>query len=1028
MSAPNLDWFRNPRKAARPMVRWWWPGMDVEKDELLRQVAEMDDAGLLGAEIQVFATGLPTNLEKRDPARFERIHRFSQPYYYEMVRAVLDEATTRGMVFDVTVCSAWPAGGVHISKADSLKTLSMASKVVYGGRRYRGSVPRLKHSVLPRIGKLAGLEVFLHEADPGDLDIVKVVAVQPRGIPGKVTKLPPKETTWLDPHSAIDLTGQVTADGRLTWEVPEGTWQVFAIYGGPTGASPTMDAREDSHGRSYIVDHYASEPILSHLRHHLGRGMAYWGDHAGKALRAVFTDSLELSADWAWTDWFLQEFEDRRGYDLTPYLPICYVPLRDNKYMLLINAALFKRELRPCFDYADGPETPADLGRRVRHDYEQTVADLFTERFARSMAEWAEEHGLLSRIQAYGIRADTLKTYGMSHIPETEQLYAGGVRDFLRLAGSAALLYDMSIVTSESIVFNGRDYLTTPLKWKVAADRLFVSGINQLIYHAYPYKRPDDPYPGTNPWASPHMPGLGGMSISFSSDFTPVNTFWNYVPQMNGYVTRCQAALQQGVPGCDLGMYYPLLNYPDAQVVDEELAGGYLDEFDAPLAKRALYGRAAAHLDEEEAWMKQFIQTANHLQSLGYSYAHVNAHSLVSARVEGGRLVMGQARLKALILPDVERVDVAVAEKIKEVANAGIPVAFLRCVPDRQPGYLNFSDNDALVLHLCESVAGRLGSLVRSDAELVAYLGRRRVTPEISFDELQPSIHYFHKHAEAGEIYFIRHGLREPVSLTITFPHAGCVPFLMDPWTGEVVEAPQHECVDGGVRVPLAFSSFGSALLVLRPGKPARHVVRSSLPVARDGSSVVAFASQSGSYPVSLGDGKPWDAEIARDAPAPLTLRRWKLATELRAYDGAMTAVAMHLDSLPDWREIDQLKYCSSKGAYSAVFALEGAYLEEGLVVKLELGRVHDVAEVEVNGHKVPPLLVFPYAVDVTAYLRDGQNDITVTVTPALRNRLVGYGESGVKSCKQFKGKELSPAGLIGPVTLTPAWRIVLTP
>ena len=81
MAVPKMEWFRNPPKSARPMVRWWWPGMDVEKGELLRQVAEMDEAGLLGAEIQVFTMGLPGDLEKRDPARFERVHRFGQPYY-----------------------------------------------------------------------------------------------------------------------------------------------------------------------------------------------------------------------------------------------------------------------------------------------------------------------------------------------------------------------------------------------------------------------------------------------------------------------------------------------------------------------------------------------------------------------------------------------------------------------------------------------------------------------------------------------------------------------------------------------------------------------------------------------------------------------------------------------------------------------------------------------------------------------------------------------------------------------------------
>ncbi len=35
--------FKAPPKAARPMVRWWWTGVDVQKDELIRELAELDE-------------------------------------------------------------------------------------------------------------------------------------------------------------------------------------------------------------------------------------------------------------------------------------------------------------------------------------------------------------------------------------------------------------------------------------------------------------------------------------------------------------------------------------------------------------------------------------------------------------------------------------------------------------------------------------------------------------------------------------------------------------------------------------------------------------------------------------------------------------------------------------------------------------------------------------------------------------------------------------------------------------------------
>ncbi len=71
---------------------------------------------------------------------------------------------------------------------------------------------------------------------------------------------------------------------------------------------------------------------------------------------------------------------------------------------------------------------------------------------------------------------DNLQSFGLAHIPETEQLAAGGSIDFMKLAGSAGLLYDRPIVTAESLVWGGQDYQVNPMKIKVASDRLFVSG------------------------------------------------------------------------------------------------------------------------------------------------------------------------------------------------------------------------------------------------------------------------------------------------------------------------------------------------------------------------------------------------------------------------------------------------------------------------------------------------------------------------------------------------------------------------
>jgi hypothetical protein len=797
----DFEQFKNPPKSARPMVRWWWTGTDVEKDELLREVAELDEAGFLGAEIQAFMVGSPPNLNEVDPKRHRRSHRFMQPYYYKALKAVLDEGARRDMVFDLTVCSGWPAGGVLVAKEDSMKVLLMGTKVLKGGRRYVGPVPRFKKpffytliEIIQCLGLLKGLLTFYRN----EMRLIRVVAAKPIGKPGRVRSFCPK-TAYLDIESAVDLSDKVDATGNLEWDVPQGTWQVFAFYAGPSGAQPSMDSRLDPEAKSLVLDHLAREPIEKHLEHHLGRGWPYLGEHLGRTLRAFFTDSLELVAEWIWTDDFLSEFQRRRGYNLALYLPVNYVPSRDNKFL----SVLLPNE-KPRFDFE------GDLGQRIRHDFEQTVSDLFTERFAQAMTDWANANNLQSRIQAYGVRTDTLKTYGVAHIPETEQLFAGGMLDFLRLAGSAGLIYDKPLVTAEAMVWNQRDYLTTPLKWKVAADRLFVAGINQMIYHGFPYQQPSFAYPGFDAFSSPYLPA---KLMCYASNFARVNPFWEFFPALNAYVTRCQFVLQQGRTVSNIGLYYPLFNYPDAVLQKEELVGGYLDEYDAQLARFTINGRPSKKLNGEERWTQAQVRLATSLVANGYSYVHLNPESLLRGRVEDGKLVVGSARLEALVLAHVERITVEVAAKLQAIATAGIPVLFVGRVPDKQTGFYNYRENDAIVASITAELSKRYGNVLRSDSDLPIYLADKLgVQPNLRFDGPQRTVHYIHKRTDKGDYYFLRHAAREPLTVSMRFPHVNCVPYLLDPWSGQVSPAAQYEADEDAVRMDVHFPGYGSTL------------------------------------------------------------------------------------------------------------------------------------------------------------------------------------------------------------------------
>ena len=93
------------------MVRWWWPGGDVNDEEISRELRIIKDAGLGGVEIQSFKDGLnpaPT----AEVAR--RVDSFLTPEWFKHVKYAIEEGGRLGLDVDLTFGSGWPFGGPYI--------------------------------------------------------------------------------------------------------------------------------------------------------------------------------------------------------------------------------------------------------------------------------------------------------------------------------------------------------------------------------------------------------------------------------------------------------------------------------------------------------------------------------------------------------------------------------------------------------------------------------------------------------------------------------------------------------------------------------------------------------------------------------------------------------------------------------------------------------------------------------------------------------------------------------------------------
>ena len=284
------------------------------------------------------------------------------------------------------------------------------------------------------------------------------------------------------------------------------TRQVWFFIAGRTG----MQVKRPAIGaEGYVLNHYDREALNRYLEQ---VGTRMLTPFAGRLPFAIFCDSLEVY-DSDWSPDLASEFMARRGYDVTPLLPVLAADR--------------------------GVE-----GAMVREDWGRTLTELLDERFIAPLAVWARERGTRLRIQGYGIPPATVSSNAAADLPEGEghqwrELTAS------RWASSASHLFDKPVASSETWTWlHSPSFRATPLDIKAEADRHFLQGITQLIGHGWPSTPEGEAYPGWRFYAA-------GV-------FNDRNPWWIAMPDLSRYLQRVSAVLRQGRPGNDVALYLPV--------------------------------------------------------------------------------------------------------------------------------------------------------------------------------------------------------------------------------------------------------------------------------------------------------------------------------------------------------------------------------------------------------------------------------------------------------------------------------------
>jgi len=131
----------------------------------------------------------------------------------------------------------------------------------------------------------------------------------------------------------------------------------------------------------------------------------------------------------------LEEFRNRRGYDLTPYLPALVADI--------------------------GPST-----MDIRYDWARTLTELVNENYLTPITQWTHAHQTQFRSQTYGVPAVTLSSNNLVDLPEGEGSQWRSF-SYTRWATSANHIYGRSITYTETWTWlHSPSFRATPLDMK----------------------------------------------------------------------------------------------------------------------------------------------------------------------------------------------------------------------------------------------------------------------------------------------------------------------------------------------------------------------------------------------------------------------------------------------------------------------------------------------------------------------------------------------------------------------------------
>ena len=487
----------------RPWVWGHWLHGNINKECITRELTAIKEAGLCGMTMfDVAQPGIPAG-----PLDY-----FSRAWQEHFAFQVT-EAKRLGLEVMSHVGPGYSGtGGPWIKPELASQRLYESATRVVGGKKVALTLPR---PTTPEnfYRDVAVLAVRENDAQRGphieDLDMKRLVwlnYIRWKGTRSAPLKANLPKDRCIPPTDVIDLTKSMKAHGALTWEAPAGDWTILRFGHGWTGQK-TLPAPPAGTGPE--CDKLNKRGIQAHFQHVMKRMTELSGDEVGKTFHTFFMDSWEAGGQ-NWTQDMPAEFQRRRGYDITPWLPVM--------------TGRVIGDLRQS--------------ERFLFDLRLTVAELATEHFWQELHRLCRESGMRLAVQPYITTGQDLDAANHCDEPMGEfwshPFQPNNYMATVKLASSAANVNGRLLVGAEAFTAaESERWLTHPAKLKALADEAFSLGANRLQIHRFAMQRFAQIAPGLT---------MG----KWGQHYDRTQTWWPFVQPWHEYLARCQLLLQQG--------------------------------------------------------------------------------------------------------------------------------------------------------------------------------------------------------------------------------------------------------------------------------------------------------------------------------------------------------------------------------------------------------------------------------------------------------------------------------------------------